>query len=266
MNFQLAAGSFFVFMFAVVRASAWLAFVPPFSSGAIPTVVRTGLAAALALAVTPQLAAAHAGGGVPFSTAVTSLSTAGFISGLVVQAIIGCLLGFMTSLLLSVVSAAGSITDMSSGLSASTTFDPISGTVNPVTANTYNVIMTTLLFATGGDLLIVKGFMTSFRAIGLSSKSVNLIGPALMSEVGFFFVAAVEIAAPVLGCMFLAYVALGLLTRSAPQLNIMSLGFALNIALALVVVAVCLPLLPGAVNTLVDRAVTDTLGLLGIRP
>jgi flagellar biosynthetic protein FliR len=66
--------------------------------------------------------------------------------------------------------------------------------------------------------------------------------------------------------MFLAYVALGLLTRSAPQLNVMSLGFAINIALALVVVGISLPLLPGAVNTLVDRAVTDTLGLLGLRP
>jgi len=266
MNFQLAAGSFFVFMFAVVRASAWLNFVPPFSSGTIPGVVRLGLAAALALAVTPELSSANAGGGTPFSSVVSSLSTAGFISGLAVQAVIGCLLGFITSILLSVLSAAGALTDMTSGLSASTTFDPISGTVNPVTANAFNVIMTTLLFASGGDLLIVKGFMTSFRAVGLSAKSMSLIGPALMSEVGYFFVAAVEIAAPVLGCMFLAYMALGLLTRSAPQLNVMSLGFALNIALALVVVAICLPLLPGALNTLVDRAVTDTLGLLGISP
>jgi flagellar biosynthetic protein FliR len=264
MNLQVAAGSFFVFMFAVVRASAWLAFVPPFSSGSIPTVVRTGLAAALALAVTPTLAAAHNGSGAPFSSVVGSLSTGAFISGLVVQAVIGSLLGFMTSILFSVLSAAGSLTDMTSGLSASTTFDPISGTVNPVTANTYNVIMTTLLFATGGDLLIVKGFMTSFQSIGLDAKSVSLIGPALMSEIGYFFVASVEIAGPVLGCMFLAYVALGLLTRSAPQLNVMSLGFALNIALALVVMAICLPLLPGAVNTLVDRAITDTLGIMGI--
>jgi flagellar biosynthetic protein FliR len=108
--------------------------------------------------------------------------------------------------------------------------------------------------------------MTSFQAVGLSAKSVGLLGTTLLTEVGFFFLAAVEIAAPVLGAMFLAYVAFGLLTRSAPQLNVMSLGFALNIALALVVVAACLPMLPGALSTLVDRAVTDTLGLLGISP
>ncbi|HMK98046.1 MAG TPA: flagellar biosynthetic protein FliR [Acidimicrobiales bacterium] len=266
MNFQLAAGSFFVFMLAVVRATAWLSFAPPFSSSAIPPLVRFGLAAALAMAVTPQLAAAPGGGGAPFSSVASSLGTGSFITDLVVQAVIGCLLGFMTSLLFSIIMSAGALTDMTSGLSASSTFDPLSGNVNPVTANIYNVLLTTLLFVTEGDLVVVKGFMLSFRAVGLSTRSMALIGPTLMAEVGFFFAAAVEIAAPVLGCMFLAYVALGLLTRSAPQLNVMSLGFALNIALAIVVVGVSLPLLPGAVNTIVERVVTDTLGLMGLRP
>ena len=261
MTFAFAAGPFFAFMLALVRATAWLSFVPPFASNAVPRVVRLGLAAALALAVTSQLSSAPG-----LAAGVSTLSTAGFISDLALQAATGCVLGFITSLLLSVLSAAGSLTDMTSGLAAATMFDPISGTGNPVTANIFNVLMTTLLFATGGDLLIVKGFMTSFQAIGLSAKSVHLLGTTLLSETGFFFLSAVEIAGPVLGAMFLAYVAFGLLTRSAPQLNVMSLGFALNIALALVVVAACLPLLPGALNTLVDRSVTDTLGLLGISP
>jgi flagellar biosynthetic protein FliR len=265
MNLQLVAGSFFVFMFALVRATAWLSFAPPFSSRAIPSVVRFGLAAALAMAVTPQLAAAPAGKG-SFSAVAGALGTGGFISGLVVQAVIGCLLGFMTSLLFAVVMSAGALTDMTSGLSAATNFDPLSGTVNPVTANIYNLLLTTLLFATEGDLLVVKGFMLSFRSVGLGTRTMALIGPALVSEIGFFFAAAVEIAAPVLGCMFLAYIALGLLTRSAPQLNVMSLGFALNIALAIFVVGISLPLLPGAVNTVVERVVTDTLGLLGQKP
>jgi flagellar biosynthetic protein FliR len=256
-----AAGPFFAFMLALVRASAWLAFVPPFSSTAIPSVVRLGLAAALALAAVSQLTGARG-----LAVNAATLSTAGFISDLVLQAATGCVLGFITSLLLSVMAAAGALTDMTSGLAAATIFDPISGKANPVTANVYNVIMTTLLFATGGDLLIVKGFMTSFQAVGLSARSVGLLGTTLLSETGYFFLAAVEIAAPVLGAMFLAYVVFGLLTRSAPQLNVMSLGFAINIALALVVVAACLPLLPGALTTLVDRAVSDTLGLLGISP
>lgn len=266
MTIQFAAGTFFVFMFALVRASAWLAFAPPFSSSSVPLLVRTGLGAALAMAATAQMTSAHKGALAAYASAVGSLSTAGFITGLVVQAVVGTLLGFITYLLFGVLSAAGSISDVSSGLSAAQIFDPISGTANAITGNTYNLLLTTLLFATGGDLVVVKGFMTSFRAVGLSARSVHLVPATLMSEVGYFFVAALEIAAPVLGCMFLAYVALGLLTRSAPQLNVMSLGFGVNIALALAVIAVGLPLLPGAVSTLVDRVVTDGLGILGVRP
>jgi flagellar biosynthetic protein FliR len=95
---------------------------------------------------------------------------------------------------------------------------------------------------------------------------VGALGNALTSEIGFFFLASVEIAAPLFGVMFLAYVTLGLLTRTAPQLNVMSLGFAINVALSLVVVTACLPLLPGAVSTLLDRAVRDALGLVGVSP
>lgn len=261
MQVQLATGSLFVFLFALVRATAWLAFVPPFSSSGIPQVVRLGLAAALSLAVTSQLDSA----GSKLGDSLSSLSAGAFIAGLVVQATIGALLGFITSLLLSAVSSAGALVDVTSGLSASNAFDPLSGTTNPVTARTYDLLMTTLIFATGGYLLIVKGFLTSFQAAGLTERGEHLIGPALVSETGFFFVATVEIAAPVIACMFLAYVGLGLLTRSAPQLNIMSIGFAINIALALIVIAASLPLLPNAVTTLIERAVTDTLGLLGVR-
>ena len=57
----------------------------------------------------------------------TTVSTAGFVSDLVLQAATGCVLGFITSVLLSVVSAAGSLTDVTSGLAAATIFDPISG-------------------------------------------------------------------------------------------------------------------------------------------
>jgi flagellar biosynthetic protein FliR len=261
MSLEFSAASFFAFLLALARASAWLTFVPPFSTGAIPVVVRVGFAASLALVVSAQFATTAGLSGQGAGVAV--LSTAGFVTDLVVQVATGAALGYFTSLLLSAVSSGGALMDMTSGLSAARTFDPLTGTVNPVTANTYNVVMTTLLFVTGGYLLVVKGFLTSFQSIGLTAKP-GLLGPALVSEIGFFFLAAVEIAAPVLAAMFLAYVGLGLLTRSAPQLNVMSLGFAINIALAFVVVAACLPLLPGAVSTLVDRAVRDCLGLLGI--
>jgi flagellar biosynthetic protein FliR len=255
--FQVGAAGFFAFLLALARASAWLTFVPPFSTTAVPAIVKFGLAAALSLAVSAQFAATAGTG---------SLTTGEFVGDIVVQGATGAALGLITSLLLSALTSAGALTDMSSGLSAAQSFNPFSGTVNPITANTYTLLATTLLFATQGYLLVVKGFLTSFQAVGLTSKGARLLGTALVSDVGFFFLAAVEVAAPVIAAMFLAYVALGLLTRAAPQLNVMALGFGINIAIAFVVITACLPLLPGAVSTLVVRAVRDGLGVLGISP
>ncbi|MGC8626007.1 MAG: flagellar biosynthetic protein FliR [Acidimicrobiales bacterium] len=257
MTFELGAASFFAFLLALARAAAWLSFAPPFSASALPALVKFGFAAALALTVSPQFAATVGSG---------SLSTASFITDLVAQVATGAGLGYVTSLLLSAVASAGALVDVSSGLSAAQSFDPFSGNVSAVTSNTYSLLMTTLLFATQGYLLIVKGFLTSFQAVGLAAGPASLLGAALASEMGFFFLAAIEMAAPVIAAMFLAYVALGLLTRAAPQLNVMALGFGTNIALAFVVVTACLALLPGAVSTLVDRAVRDSLGFLGITP
>ncbi len=257
MAVQLGAAGLFAFLLALARASAWLAFAPPFSTSAIPAVVKFGLAAALALAVSAQFAGV---------AGTASLITASFIGDVVAQVATGAALGFVTSIFMSVLSSAGALMDVSSGLSAAQSFNPLSGTVNPVTANTYTLLGTTLLFSTQGYLLVVKGFLTSFQAVGLTAGPAGLLGPALVSEVGFFFLAAVEMAAPLIAAMFLAYVALGLLTRAAPQLNVMALGFGINIALGFVVVTACLPLLPGAVSTLVDRSVRDGLGLLGVHP
>jgi flagellar biosynthetic protein FliR len=62
---------------------------------------------------------------------------------------------------------------------------------------------------------------------------------------------------------FLADIALGLLTRTAPSLNVFSLGFPIKIGLTLLMVGLTLPLLPGAVDGLVGDAVGAMLELTG---
>ena len=73
----------------------------------------------------------------------------------------------------------------------------------------------------------------------------------LTLHIGTFILAAIEIAAPVLAAMFLAEVALGLLTRAAPQLNPLQLGLPLKALLALMLTGLALPLLPAILPNLV---------------
>ncbi|HTD51018.1 MAG TPA: flagellar biosynthetic protein FliR, partial [Acidimicrobiia bacterium] len=74
-------------------------------------------------------------------------------------------------------------------------------------------------------------------------------------NMGEFLIAAVEIAGPILACLFLAEITLGLLARAAPNLNVFALAFPLRVVIALVVVAVALPLVAPALGNLVRDAV-----------
>ena len=76
----------------------------------------------------------------------------------------------------------------------------------------------------------------------------------LLDALGLFFLSALEIAAPLLGALFLTEVALGLLSKAAPQMNVFTLGFPIKILLTLLLAGLALPLLPDAVDGLVGAA------------
>jgi flagellar biosynthetic protein FliR len=94
------------------------------------------------------------------------------------------------------------------------------------------------------------------------------IDPAALAEeftdlVGAMFVAAIEIGLPVLAALFATEVALGLLGKAAPQLNILVLGFAIKSIVAAVLLAATLFLLPGATSSLLEQAVRSGARLFG---
>jgi flagellar biosynthesis protein FliR len=232
------------FALALVRAAAWLVVSPPFNTRMIPGSVKAGVAASLALTAAPQLA--H--GNVP-------LDTGGFIVALVTQAFTGFALGMITLVLVNAVQAAGGLVDLFAGFSLASVYDPINNAQTAIFGRFYELVATTLLFTTNGYLLLVNGWIRSFKVVPINGLAVSDIDKVLTKNLGQFFLASVEVAAPVLGCLFLAEVLLGVLSRAAPQLNIFSLAFPLRVIVALVVVALAIPLIGPAVGNLVREAV-----------
>ena len=244
MTIDLAPQALTAFLLAMVRAIAWILVAPPFSMRAIPIQVKIGLAAALALAVGPGIQ----GQSVP-------LETAPLIGALLTQIAIGLMLGFLTMLMISAVQAAGEMIDMFGGFSISSAFDPMSQSSAGVFGRFYNLLAMTLLFAINGHLLLVRGFFTSFEAVPLSGIPMMNLSGVFISTLGKFALAALEIAAPLLAVLVLAEIALGLLSRAAPQMNVFALGFSLKILLALGLAGLAIPILPGAVTSLAETAV-----------
>jgi flagellar biosynthetic protein FliR len=232
------------FLLALVRASAWVVIAPPFNSRQIPAQVKAGLSAALAVAAAPHLAA-HVS---------ANMDTPSLIGAIVVQVAVGLVLGFLANMLMAALQTAGSLIDLFGGFTISSAYDPMSQNQSAVFGRVYQLLMITLLFAVNGHLLLVKGFLTSFDIVGATGLHTGGWQDMLLKDFTMFFLASVEIAAPLLGALFLSELVLGLLSRASPQLNVLALGFPLKILLTLSLITLALPLLPGSVTTLLHQA------------
>lgn len=252
MTVELAAPAIVGFVLAVIRAAAWVALVPPFGTRMIPVPVKIGLAAALALPVAPRVA-----------ERAPSLETAPLAGAVLLQVAVGLTLGFLTYLLFAAVQAAGELVDLFGGFTIAQAFDPMTNAQASVFGRFYHLLAVVLLFAIDGHLLLVRGFLSSFDAVDATLPPLSALPETLLRDVALFLTAAVEIAAPLLGALFLAEVALGLLARAAPQMNVFVLGFPVKILVTLVLGGIALPLLPGAVRGLVEHAVRGGTELFG---
>jgi flagellar biosynthesis protein FliR len=251
MTIELAPALLTGYLLALTRSAAWVFVTPPFGTRQLPTAVKVGFSAALALAVGPRLADLA----VPLEP--WPLASAAFL-----QVAAGLALGFLSMLLFSAVSVAGGLIDLFSGFSAAQLFDPATSATNSLFGRFYSVLATTLLFAIDGHLLLVRGFLTSFDAAPLVRLSAGELAKILTQDAGLFFLAAVEIAAPLLAALFLTEAVLGLLSRAAPQMNVFLLGLPVKILLTLTLAGLAIPLLPDAVSSIVSSTVRQGLNLV----
>ena len=244
MNVTMAPALLSGYLLALARATAWVFIAPPFGNRTIPRMVKIGFAAALALVMGPHMAAAD----VP-------LETAPFVSAVVLQLAAGAALGYLGVMMLSVIQAAGGLIDLFGGYTMAQLFDPMSNAGASDFGRLYYLLGITILFAIDGHLLIVRGLLTSFEAAPLTSLSLDAMRTTMTTGVGHFLLAAVEIAAPLLAALFLAEIGLGLISRAAPQLNILMLGMPFKGLLTLTLAGLAIPLLPNGVRSLVHGVV-----------
>jgi len=239
---SIDAPSYLAFLLAMVRAGAWVAVAPPFNHRSIPVSVRAVIAAGLALAMVPVLQPQITG---------TTFDTPTLLGALVVQALAGLGLGLVVGILLSALTSAGSLIDLFGGFSISTAYDPNLNAQSAIWGRFYELLTLVLLFAIGGHILIVQGFLASFDAVPLRAPAIGLLSSGMLNAVTTYFGAALEIAAPLLVVLFLAQVILGLVSRAAPAMNVLAISFPFMILLTILLAGVSIPLLPNAVDTLV---------------
>jgi flagellar biosynthesis protein FliR len=236
-----------------IRAGAWLILCPPFNSRLIPAQVKALLSVALALPVAPYLI-----------TTIPSIQTSAIIASAVLQFFVGAALGFLTYLFFAAVQAAGDLLDLFGGFTLASAYDPLSMNQSSIFGRFYNLLAVTLLFASDGHQLVLRGFLQSYRTLPLDVNfSMATFNRLITEGIGQMFLAALQIAGPLIAVLFLTDVAFGLLNRVAPALNAFQLGFPAKILLVLLLSGTAIAVLPRVVDSLVDRAVSAVVHLSG---
>jgi len=240
-----------VLLLATVRMTAFLIVAPPFAHQAFPGRIKAMLGVGLGLAVSQRLSAGY-----------VARDTAGFLTGVVLELVTGLVLGFLVMLVFAAVQSAGSLVDLFSGFQMAQAFDPQMMVNGAQFTRLLQMAALALLFSSDGYQLVIGGLTGSFTALPLAG-GLDLAQPvqAMTSAVTGMFLAAVQIAGPLLVVLFLADVGLGLLTRVAPALNAFSLGFPLKIMLTLALAGFLFLALPRIVSTLAGQAAKTVLGV-----
>ena len=223
------------FLLILMRVSPILFMMPLFNARNLPNFLKVGLALTVSLVLWPvvQLDASH------FPT-----DPYGFGFFLVAELMIGFILGLSVQLVFGGLQLAGELAGVQMGLSMASIVDPQSGGDSNVIAQ-FHYLFGLLIF------LSIDGHHWFFRAL---IRSFQLLSPGeflpkaglyrhLLGLSGKMFLIAFQVAAPVTAVLFFIQIALGILARAVPQVNILMSSFPLTISLGLVFLGLSLDLL-----------------------
>lgn len=251
MDLQVPEATLAALLLATARTAGFVLVAPPFNSKAIPAPVKGALSVALALVVFNQVQATL--GVVSVGYLVLTAFT---------EVVIGVALGFIVQLFFSAVQLAGDVLDVAGGFSLQPAYDPLMMSTSSTLGRLHNLLAIALLFTSGGHLLLVRGLHTSYEGLPLGAVlPTDQLGETLVQAVSMMFLAAMQIAGPMVAVLLLADVALALLSRASPAMNVFSLGFPVKIMLTLAMLGLTFPLLPTALDALMETAVTAFLAL-----
>lgn len=240
-------------LLGTARAAGFVLVAPPFAGRSLPTPVRAAVAMSLALVLMP-----HVREDIPEVTAGYLAVTA------LTEVAIGAALGFLVYVLFSAIQAAGDILDIAGGFSLQPAYDPLSMSMNGSIGRLHHLLAITLLFTSGGHLLLISGFARSYRALPVGDTlPTDQLASMIITAVSLMLLSAVQIAGPLVAVLLLADVGLALLSRAAPALNMFMLGFPVKIMITLSLLGLSFPLLPPAVHALLTHA-TQAMTSLGV--
>ncbi|WP_100330924.1 flagellar biosynthetic protein FliR [Bacillus xiapuensis] len=247
-----------VLLLMIVRVSAFFVTMPLFSYRTIPAMHRICFSVVLAWMMY-------------YAIDAPSLQVNGQYFMLIIkEALVGLMIGLVAYIILSAIQIAGGFIDFQMGFAIANVIDPQTGVQSPLVGQYLYMFSLLLLLALNGHHLMLDGIFYSYQLIPLEQTSIPF-GDGRMAEYisrmfNSMFIIAFQMAMPVVAVLFLVDVALGIVARTVPQLNIFVVGFPVKIGVAFIVLLVVMGVMLAVVQQLFEMmlyTMRDVMKLMG---
>ncbi|MDD5309457.1 MAG: flagellar biosynthetic protein FliR [Deltaproteobacteria bacterium] len=221
-----------MFVLVAVRIAFLLVAAPLFGTAVLPGQLRAAAVVVLSVALFPGLANARP----------PSLEPSSILIAVLGEAALGASAGLAVRILFAAAEGAGHVVGISMGIGFSQIVDPMSSTPSMITTRFFNTVMSLMFLVMDGHHVLIRLLARSFRTLPPGQVIPDPeMGIGLARAASAIFTGMIELAAPVLIVLLATMIALGLLTRVAPKMNLFILSFAICIALGLIVLRTSMP-------------------------
>jgi flagellar biosynthetic protein FliR len=233
MDFEtLATGQFITFVLVLSRISGIFLVTPLLGGSPVPWRIRVLLSVALSVAVYPLV-----------TLPATAVPTQGarLVLGLGGELCVGLLCGFVVNIVFVAARMGGALLSRYMGTALAEVINPLFEPQLPILGEFYTMFALVVFFAVNGHHVLLAGLVRTFDRVPLMGVQFRPgMVTALAGLLGDMFVLMVKLAAPTFAVLFLVTVALGIVGRIVPQINVVILGFPLTVCLGLVVASLTL--------------------------
>jgi len=247
---ELLAGLFL----ASLRIGAFLIASPFFGGSSVPLQVRIIMAVLLGVAVVTTVE-------VPDWQAFAGLNG---LQVILTELAIGISSGLILTIWFSAVLLAGEKIASSAGLGFAAQIDPDSGGQTPVVSKTFSLFLTVIFLSWNGHLLVLRAVADSYTYLPVGAMpAFPVLIQSGIAAAGSMFLAATLIMLPLTAFLMAINLVIGVITRSAPQLNLFSFGFPISMIGIFVLLYLWVDVLGGAMDDLSHAAAENIQLVLG---
>ena len=247
---------FHVFLLVLLRVSALLMVAPIFGHRTWLARAKVGLAFTVSIILYPLVAE---------TTPEIPAGVLPYALMMIKEILMGVVMGFVVLLLFVGIQFAGQLAGLQMGFGSVNVIDPQSSNHVSIMGQFLNVLAILLLLSLNGHHTILTGLVTSFETIPLGGVELKVgLMYKMITLTTQVFVIAIQISAPIMTALFLVTVALGVLARTVPQMNVFMVGFPVQITVGLGAFLVCLPLFGMLVERLIVAMRRDLLVMVDL--